>query len=158
MYAPQTTFASAARRGPTLAWSGNETPVLRARSRRDDMKTSLLAMATIVALATGVSAYAEGNGPDFPGLFQPRGVLANPTTVQSGSESYPVAVGTTLNPVVAGNVLPANGSEGIVQSANSLPAGFANGTPASEYAQSVERYWASRQAIGSVRTIARAGR
>jgi hypothetical protein len=111
------------------------------------MKTPLLALATIVSLASGLAAHAEGNGPDFPGLLQPHAVLANPSTAQTGSEAYPVAIGTTLNPVAAGNVLPSNGSEGIVQSANSLPRGFENGTPAFEYAQSVGRFRASRPAI-----------
>jgi hypothetical protein len=113
------------------------------------MKISLIAMATIVSLASAPAVRAgEGNGPDFPGLLQPHAVLANPMTAQTGSEAYPAAIGTTLNPVVAGNVLPTNGSEGIVQTANSLPPGFTNGTSAAEYAQSVQRYWASRPANG----------
>jgi hypothetical protein len=119
------------------------------------MKRMLLAMATIATMAASLAAHAEGNGPDFPGLLQPHGVLANPTVAQSGSEAYPVAVGTTLNPVVAGGVLPTNGSEGVVQTANSLPREFANGTPAFEYAQSVERYWAARSPAGSARIAAR---
>jgi hypothetical protein len=123
------------------------------------MKISLFAIATIVSLASGLTAYAgEGNGPDFPGLLQPGAVLANPMTAQTGSEAYPVAVGTTLNPVVAGNVLPTNGSEGVVQTANSLPPVFANGTSAFEYAQSVQRYWASRGAVVLAQTVARPSR
>jgi hypothetical protein len=120
------------------------------------MRTSLRAMIALAALAIGLPDYAnEGGGPDFPGLLQPRAILANPATVQAGSESYPVAVGTALNPVVAGHVLAANGSEGIVQSQNSAPPGFANGTPTFEYAQSVERYWAARSVAGSARIASR---
>ena len=120
------------------------------------MKTSLRAMIAVAALTIGLPAYAgEGDGPDFPGLLQPHAVVANPTISQTGSEAYPVAVGTVLNPVVAGNVVQPNGSEGIVQSANSAPPGFANGTPAAQYAQSVSRYWASRQATGAGRIASR---
>jgi hypothetical protein len=120
------------------------------------MKASLRVMITVAALAIGFPAYAgEGDGPNFPGLLQPRAVLANPATVQTGSEAYPVAVGTRLNPIVTGNVLPSNGSGSIVQSQNSVPPGFANGTPAFEYAQSVERYWAARSVAGSARIAAR---
>jgi hypothetical protein len=123
------------------------------------MKTSLLAMATVIGVAAGFSAYAgEGNGPDFPGLLQPRAVLANPAIAQTGSEAYPAAVGTTLNPVVAGDVLPTNGGEGIVQTTNSLPRAFANGTPAFEYAQSVQRYWASRRPADSEWSVAQLNR
>ncbi|MBV8520835.1 MAG: hypothetical protein JOY71_01670 [Acetobacteraceae bacterium] len=81
------------------------------------MRTSVRAMIAVAALAIGLPAHAgEGDGPDFPGLLQPHAVLANPTISQTGSESYPVAVGTVLNPVVTGGIVLANGSEGIVQS------------------------------------------
>ncbi|MBV9248550.1 MAG: hypothetical protein JO227_04800 [Acetobacteraceae bacterium] len=117
-------------------------------------KKFLFALATIAALASGPRAFAEGegNGPDFPGLLQAQGVLANPTvSAGGGSEAYPVAIGTTLNPVVAGHVLAANGSEALVQTANSLPLGFTDGTPAAMYAQSMQRYWAQHQPSGFAR-------
>jgi hypothetical protein len=47
-------------------------------------------------------------------------------------------------PVMSGQVLPPNGSEGIVQTANSLPSGFMIGTPEYNYAQSVQRYFVGR--------------
>jgi hypothetical protein len=113
------------------------------------MRTWFPAMITVAAFAVGFAAYAgEGDGPNFPGLLQPHAVVANPTISQTGSEGYPAAVSTVVNPVVAGNVLQPNGGEAIVQTANSAPPGFANGTPAFRYAQSVNRYWASRPAIG----------
>ena len=49
-------------------------------------------------------------------------------------------------PVMSGQVLPPNGSEGILQTANSLPPGFMIGTPEYAYAQSVQRYFAARAA------------
>jgi len=120
------------------------------------MKTPLPAMIAVAALAIRLPAYSgEGDGRDFPGLLQPHAVVANPTISQTGSEAYPAAVSTVLNPVVAGNVVQPNGGEGIVQTANSAPPGFANGTPAFRYAQSVNRYWASRPAVGSARSVAR---
>ena len=47
-------------------------------------------------------------------------------------------------PVTTGAVLPSNSSNGVVQTANSLPRGWAEGTPAYEYARSVSRHFAAQ--------------
>jgi hypothetical protein len=116
------------------------------------MKISLTVLATMAVLASSVAARAgEGDGPDFPGLLQPHTTLANPVISDIGSETYPSVVGAQRNPVVVGSLLPSNGSDGIVQTENSLPKGFAKGTPSYEYAQSVQRYWARSEAAAASR-------
>ena len=84
----------------------------------------------------------EGNGDPFPpatgGL-----VVANPATPDTGSQAYPAFAGAPAT-VTTGGVLASNGQETIVQSANSLPPGWANGTADEQYAQSVNRYYAQQ--------------
>ena len=107
----------------------------------------LMAAVSLFALSGVGSAYAESNGLAF--VEQPASaaaVLSAPSPWDVGSESYPGFASANAVPVVGGQVLPPNGSEGIVQTANSLPVGFANGTPAYEYAQSVQRYFAAQAA------------
>ena len=45
--------------------------------------------------------------------------------------------------VTSGGLLP-NGGDGILQTVNSLPPGWAQGTAAQQYAQSVNRYYAEQ--------------
>ena len=70
-------------------------------------------------------------------------IFSAPSRFDVGSESYPGFSTGSAVPIVAGGILQPNGSEGIVQTANSLPPGFMNGTPQYEYAQSVQRYFAA---------------
>ena len=106
-----------------------------------------MAAVSLLALPSIQSVYAESNGLAF--VEQPAraaSVLSAPAPWDVGSESYPAFARANAVPVVPGQVLPPNGSEGIVQTANSLPVGFANGTPAYEYAQSVRRSFAAQAA------------
>ena len=107
------------------------------------MKIAIAAI-SVLALSGFVQARAESNGlaaverPATTGAIVPAPALAD-----TGSERYQGFAGPSV-PVVSGQVLPPNGSEGIVQTANSLPPGFLIGTPEYEYAQSVNRYFAAR--------------
>jgi hypothetical protein len=85
----------------------------------------------------------------LPALAQ-TATLASPHS-DTGSESLPSFAAGPQVPVLAGGVLPSTGSEGGVESANSLPRGFAQGTASFAYRQSVARYFAER----AVRTPAR---
>lgn len=107
------------------------------------MKTLFLAA---VALSLGLApAFAgEGNGEPFPNTAE--SFTARATTpsqyADTGSNAYPNVAGRPGSdlPGLAGDVLPANGSEGAVQTANSLPARFEEGTVA--YAQATRvRDW-----------------
>jgi hypothetical protein len=91
----------------------------------------IMGLAIAAFLTAGItSAYADGEGNgNFGGISPSANVVAG-TEVPgvAGSDAYPVARNSTAVGVVAGGTLPTNGSEGIVQTANSLPRGFENGT------------------------------
>lgn len=99
------------------------------------MKTTLRAAAAALSLlaATAAHAESEGNGEPFP--FRAPGMTAvtSPTyAADTGSAAYPDLTGRPSQVVTAGgpDVLPANGSEGAVQTANSLPRSAMEGTVA----------------------------
>jgi hypothetical protein len=93
------------------------------------MKTLIAAAA--MSLLAGAAFAGEGNGDPFPFAAPTRPVQTGPLAyhgVPAYQNPYPFSV-----PNVGWNteaVLPTNGSQGVVQTANSLPAGFANGTTA----------------------------
>ena len=100
------------------------------------MKLTLLAAVAILGLGLTPTFAAEGNGEPFANPVSIGTRLARPAlTADTGSEQYPDVVGRPGANVsrLAGDVLPSNGSEGIVQTANSLPRGFEEGTV--QYAQ-----------------------
>jgi hypothetical protein len=122
------------------------------------MKHILFAAAATLSLAT-IPAYAgEGNYDPFPpargplmayvptSVTQHTGLMPPiakdpPNAIPGGWPRAPASGGVYQGtPVTSGGVLPSNGSEGIVQSASSLPPGFADGTLAYTQAQSVQRY------------------
>jgi hypothetical protein len=102
-----------------------------------------MAAFSVLAISGIVQARAESNGlaaverPATTGT-----ILSSPALVDTGSETYQSLAGPSV-PVMSGQVLQPNGSEGIVQTAYSLPRGFMLGTPEYNYAQSVQRYFAA---------------
>ena len=93
------------------------------------MKTLIAAVA--LTLFAG-AAYAEGNGEPFPNTATAgRAISLNAYQRPVGGayqNPYPfVAPGT---PMVVDQVLPTNGSQGPVQTVNSLPQGFEDGPTA----------------------------
>ena len=118
------------------------------------MKRMLIAAVSLLALSGFEAARAESN--DLAAVERPAttGVVLSAPSRAGGSEAYPDFAAAQSVPVTAGGVLATNGSEGPVQSANSLPVGFANGTPAYEYAQSVQRAFAARMERGRLAGVA----
>ncbi len=93
------------------------------------MKTLIAAVA--LTLVTG-AAMAEGNGEPFPNTMT-SGRVVNLQKYQPAKERgiqnpYPFTAPGT--PMAMDQVLPTNGSQGPVQTANSLPVGFDDGPAA----------------------------
>jgi opacity protein-like surface antigen len=113
------------------------------------MKTMLLAAVSAVVL-TAAAAHAESEGAGDPFAFRAPGT----TTVgllsdaDTGSASYLSLAGRRSKLVAAGNPVEvsATGSEGTVQTANSLPRDFAKGTAAGIQNRSVQRAHAGQAA------------
>lgn len=107
------------------------------------MQNILLTAMALLGLALPPALAGEGNGNPFPGNF---GALATTRTVQqsadTGSEGYPNLTGRAGSdlPSLFAGMLPTNGSEGAVQTVNSLPRGAEEGTVAYTQARSV-RNW-----------------
>lgn len=124
------------------------------------MKTFILAAIVAFSLGLAPAMAAEGNSEPFPfnaGGFTTRAPLTAPRVADTGSEAYPSIVGRPGSdlPALAGNVVPTNGSEGIVQTANSLPAHFEEGTVA--YAQATRIHnWMLAHALRNAPTYAAA--
>jgi hypothetical protein len=118
------------------------------------MNKVLIAGVSMLALSGIVQARAEGDLASTERPATTGTVLSSPALTDTGSESYQSFAGRPV-PVMSGQVLQPNGSEGIVQTANSLPRGLLLGTPENDYAQSVQRYFAARDAT---EVLARAAR
>ncbi len=98
------------------------------------MKTLILA-AAVLGLAAGAAHAGEGArmppqwnvvGNPFPyAASQSRTTTAAPA-LDTGSQAYPAADGAGAA-FVTGQEIPPNSSEGVMQTANSLPPGFASG-------------------------------
>jgi hypothetical protein len=127
------------------------------------MKSLLLATA-ILSLSVGAAFAGEGNGNPFPFAASGALVADMPLTPEQQTGQTPMMTKNPPNsvphgqtamagairqygsvPFAAGDaVLPTNGSQGVVQTANSLPPGFENGTVPYEQAASVQRYLAQQ--------------
>ncbi len=107
------------------------------------MKTLVAAVA--MSLMAGTAFAGEGNGNPFPMAMQSAPTPTAPLAyrgVPVYQNPYPFVV-----PHVAWNTvppLPSNGGNAIVQTANSLPVGAADGTPPVEREQELAAWQASR--------------
>lgn len=78
-------------------------------------------------------------------------------TADTGSAQYPSTPGRPGTALLGLNndVLPSNGSEGAVQTANSLPRGFEQGTVTYAQARSVQNWLVAHSSVSLSRTAAR---
>ncbi len=122
------------------------------------MKTILAAVA-LLGLSLAPALAAEGNGEPFPNNVTSAGtrIIRQAQAADVGSAQYPNVVGRPGSnlPLLAGDVLPTNGSEGVVQTANSLPRGFEEGTVTYAQAQSVNRWMLAHNQGALTRTASR---
>ena len=110
------------------------------------MNTKIMIAVTVAAFSLATTAFAAGEGgndrlqapaPQFQ-------AAASGWSADTGSQQYP-APNPALSVAPFGEpTLPENGQNGPVQTANSLPVGFENGTAAYQYAQSVNRFFAQQ--------------
>ena len=111
------------------------------------MKLTLLAAAAALSIVTA-AAHAESEGAGDPFAFSAPGItFAAPRAyADTGSANYPDLRGRPSETATADHLdaAPAAGSEGSVQTANSLPRGFSDGTVAEAQARSVARFFAER--------------
>ncbi len=109
------------------------------------MNTKIMIAATVAALSLATTAFAgEGGSPEQQ--FTAAQVQANSSGFagETGSQQYPTASAARSFQPLGEPTLPENGQNGAVQTANSLPAGFENGTVAYAQAQSVDRWYAQQ--------------
>ena len=125
------------------------------------MKTTLLAAAAAFSLVAATGQAASGGGGRFgdPFPFRAPGVTVavNPSAyADTGSIAYPDLAGRPSQVVTLGgsNGVPMTGSQGGVETANSLPRGFQEGTIAYAQERSVQRYLAQQttRAAQAIRT------
>ena len=112
------------------------------------MRTLFAAVAALALGAASVPAYAEGNFEPFPGpsvalTTQHSAFQSQYATRDVGSAQYPNVTGrpgTNLSGLAQDELLPEQGQNRIVQTANSLPRGFEEGTVEYTEAQSVHNW------------------
>ena len=116
------------------------------------MNTTLRAAVTALSLVAATAAHAAsgggaGNGDPFPFHAPGITVVNPPPYADTGSIAYPDLAGRPSQVVTAGGPdgVPMTGSQAGVETANSLPRGFQDGTVAYAQQQSVQRYLAARQ-------------
>lgn len=104
-------------------------------------------MTALAALAFAPMAQAqEGNGDPFPSAAPGTTTYVQSQFADVSSEAYPRIVGRPGSnlAVMADAMIGGQSSEAPVQTANSLPLGFENGTVAFAYEQSVNQYFAGQ--------------
>ncbi len=109
------------------------------------MKNIVLAAVAMMSLGLAPAMAGEGTGEPFPnnaGAVMTQTTLTAPQVADTGSAAYPTFAGRPGSdlPRLAGDVLPTSGSEGAIQTANSLPAHFEEGTVANAQANSVQNW------------------
>jgi hypothetical protein len=107
------------------------------------MKTMLFAAASMLSLSEGTALAAplyHVVGNPFPFTAQSTSVVAAPPGADTGSEAYQSSAPGRAVPAMEGQVLPPNGSNGIVQTATSLPPGFERGMVTYTQDNSVDRH------------------
>lgn len=113
------------------------------------MRNLTLAIAILASFGLSTAALAgEGNAEPFPNDQNFGSVTVQAQTADVGGASYPAPNPKLSTKSTGAQLLPANGSNGIVETANSLPAGAMAGTAHYAQAQSTARYYASRRAHG----------
>ena len=98
-------------------------------------RPALLLAAALLGLAAGTAHAGEGArmppqwnvvGNPFPYAAPQSRTVAAPPAFDTGSQAFPASDGVRTS-IVVGQEMPPNNSEGAMQTANSLPPGYAAG-------------------------------
>ena len=108
------------------------------------MKILITAAVAGLGLAMATAHAGEGNGNPFP--FRAPGLVTTTTgrAVLPGGSTDPYPFRGNSSAMLSDGAMPMNGSEGGVETANSLPRGFEKGTAAYAQTQSMQRYRAAQ--------------
>jgi hypothetical protein len=125
---------------------------------------SMILVAAVLSLTAGAALAGEGNGDPFPFAAGTAAVADVPTSPTQMTGQTPLmtkmppnsvpygrtAMEATLRqyatvPVSGGTLVPSDGTQGAVQTANSAPPGFHEGTAADQRADALQRYLAQQQ-------------
>jgi hypothetical protein len=108
------------------------------------MNTKLIIAATVAAFSLATTAFAgEGAGDPFP-FRAPTSPVTVTASRDVGSNQYPAFNPALSSTSLAQQTLPENGQNGPVETANSLPKGFMDGTVAYMEAQRTDRWFAQQ--------------
>lgn len=109
------------------------------------MNTKIIIVATVAALTLATTAFAgEGAGDPFPFRAPATPAYVTSFSRDVGASQYPAADPALSSTSLAQATLPENGQQGPVETANSLPRGFEDGTVAYMQAQRTDRWFAQQ--------------
>jgi hypothetical protein len=121
------------------------------------MKTLVFAAAAALSLvaASAQAASGVGNGDPFPFRAAAMTVVSPSSYTDTGSVAYPNIAGRASQLVTAdgSDGVPITGGQTGVETANSLPRGFREGTVTYAQEHSVQRYAAAQVAARSGRLV-----
>ncbi len=109
------------------------------------MNTKIIIAVTVAALSLATTAFAESEGGTAQVFPVPTGTFSASVPLRdTGSQQYQAYGAGQTRAVFDNTVLPSLGQNGAVQTANSLPKGFEDGTPQFMEAQSINRWFAQQ--------------
>ncbi len=98
-----------------------------------------------LALVGQAQAQSEGAGDPFPFRAPAQVVQAGPFVADIGSQAFPTLTGQSVLLPGTARMTASAGSEAPVETVNSLPRGFQEGTVAFVQQQSLDRWLSARQ-------------
>ena len=108
----------------------------------------LVAVAAIAFSLVAGRAFAEGEGNGEPFAMRAGATTSSGRAfvAETHSSAYPDLTGNRVQPSSLALLEPVSGSEAPVQTANSMPRGFENGTVAAAQASRMNRQFAGKKA------------
>ena len=109
------------------------------------MNTKIIIAVTVAALSLATTAFAQSEGGSAQAFPVPTSTFSSSAQQRNnGWQQYQAYDAGQTHAVFDNTVLPSLGQNGAVQTANSLPKGFEDGTPQFMEAQSINRWFAQQ--------------